>query len=392
MTAKKGFNTRAVSDGELKDERFGNVATPIFENATFVYPNFADDRYSDSKTNDSFIYSRWGNPTVNALEQKYASLEGVKNSLGFSTGMSAITTLLLSMGKMEKKALSIFDLYGQTLSFFRNKYSSMTGNRVDFISVDKLNSLDFNPSEYSMIYVESITNPSMKVLDIMEIGKLCREKGIALITDATFASPFNQNPSDMGSDYVVHSGTKYLNGHSDTMSGFLGTNLDLGKAFDMRKNLGGSLDAIQAFLIQRGMKTLGIRMERHNSNAVAIAEFLKEHSKVISVMYPGLTDDKYHSIGKKNLRGYGGMLSFRVKGGLEGARKFLSSLEYVAPAPSLGGVESLTTLPVDTSHASASAEDRKEIGVTDDMVRFSTGIEDVDDILEDIGQALGQLS
>jgi cystathionine beta-lyase/cystathionine gamma-synthase len=152
------------------------------------------------------------------------------------------------------------------------------------------------------------------------------------------------------------------------------------------------LDAIQAFLIQRGMKTLGIRMERHNSNAVAIAEFLKEHSKVISVMYPGLTDDKYHSIGKKNLRGYGGMLSFRVKGGLEGARKFLSSLEYVAPAPSLGGVESLTTLPVDTSHASASAEDRKEIGVTDDMVRFSTGIEDVDDILEDIGQALGQLS
>ena len=158
------------------------------------------------------------------------------------------------------------------------------------------------------------------------------------------------------------------------MSGFIGSDHDLMKAFDMRKNLGGSLDAFQAFLIQRGLKTLGLRMERHNNNTIQIAEFLKEHSKVIDVMYPGLTDNKYHSIGKKNLRGFGGMLSFRVKGGLEGARKFLSSLEYIAPAPSLGGVESLATLPVDTSHASASMEDRKSIGVTEDMVRFSTGM------------------
>ena len=377
MEEKKGFNTKAVSECELKDKRFGNVTTPIFETATFLYPNFTPDRYNDEKTNDSFIYSRWGNPTVNALEKKYSSLENVSHGMSFSTGMAAITSLLLSMGKMEKKALSIFDLYGQTLSFFKNKYSGMTGNNIDIISVDRMNALDFNPSEYSMIYVESITNPSMKVLDLVELGKICRENHITLITDATFASPFNQNPVALGSDYVVHSGTKYLNGHSDTMSGFIGSDNDLAKTFDMRKNLGGSLDAFQAFLIQRGLKTLGLRMERHNKNTLQIAEFLKEHSKVIDVMYPGLTDNKYHSIGKKNLRGFGGMLSFRVKGGLEGARKFLSSLEYIAPAPSLGGVESLATLPVDTSHASASMEDRKSIGVTEDMVRFSTGIEEI---------------
>ena len=392
MQEKKGFNTKAVSEGELKDKRFGNVTTPIFETATFLYPNFTPDRYSDDKTNDSFIYSRWGNPTVNALEKKYASLENVSHGMTFSTGMAAITSLLLSMGKMEKKVLSIFDLYGQTLSFFKNKYSAMTGNRIDIISVDKMNSANFNPSEYSMIYLESITNPSMKVLDLVELGKICRENNITLITDATFASPYNQNPSELGSDFVVHSGTKYLNGHSDTMSGFIGSDHDLMKTFDMRKNLGGSLDAFQAFLIQRGLKTLGLRMERHNNNTIQIAEFLKEHSKVIDVMYPGLTDNKYHSIGKKNLRGFGGMLSFRVKGGLEGARKFLFSLEYIAPAPSLGGVESLATLPVDTSHASASMEDRKSIGVTEDMVRFSTGIEDPEDLIEDIGKALSQIS
>ena len=153
MQEKKGFNTKAVSEGELKDKRFGNVTTPIFETATFLYPNFTPDRYSDEKTNDSFIYSRWGNPTVNALEKKYASLEDVSHGLSFSTGMAAITSLLLSMGKMEKKVLSIFDLYGQTLSFFKNKYSAMTGNKIDIISVDKMNSANFNPSEYSMIYL-----------------------------------------------------------------------------------------------------------------------------------------------------------------------------------------------------------------------------------------------
>ncbi len=388
---KEGFNTRAVGSGEIKDKRYGNVVTPIFENATFIYPNNSSERIEDWNTKDSYIYSRWGNPTVSALEKKYASLEGVKNSLSFSSGMAAITSLMLSMELKGKKVLSVIDLYGQTLSFFKNKFHSMTGSKIDLVSTDEINEMDSIPEEYGLVYIESITNPSIRVADVRKTGKLCRERGIKMVVDATFASPYNQNPVKMGADYVVHSGTKYLNGHSDTMSGFIGTDLNMERQFDMRKNLGGTLDAFQAYLIQRGMKTLGLRMERHNSNAMAIAQYLQENSKVIEVFYPGLEDSPYKKIADENLRGYGGMLSFRVKGGLDGARKFLFSSKIISPAPSLGGVESLATLPVDTSHGSTSAEDRKKMGVTEDMVRFSVGIEDVDDLIEDISNSLAQI-
>ncbi len=388
---KEGFNTRAVGSGEIKDKRYGNVVTPIFENATFIYPNSSPERIEDWNTKDSYIYSRWGNPTVSALEKKYASLEGVKNSLSFSSGMAAITSLMLSMELKGKKVLSVIDLYGQTLSFFKNKFHSMTGSKIDLVSTDEINEMDSIPEDYGLVYIESITNPSIRVADVRKMGKLCRESGIKMVVDATFASPYNQNPVRIGADYVVHSGTKYLNGHSDTMSGFIGTDLNMERQFDMRKNLGGSLDAFQAYLIQRGMKTLGLRMERHNSNAMAIAEYLQENSKVIEVFYPGLEDSPYKKIADENLRGYGGMLSFRVKGGLDGARKFLFSSRIISPAPSLGGVESLSTLPVDTSHGSTSAEDRKKMGVTEDMVRFSVGIEDVDDLIEDISNSLAQI-
>ena len=389
--SNKGFNTRAVGSGEIKDENYGNVVTPIFENATFIYPNKNPSRKEDKNTKDSYIYSRWGNPTVTALEEKYASVEGANNSLAFSSGMAAITSLMLSLDLKGKKVLSVIDLYGQTLSFFKNKFARMTGNEVDLVSTDTLNGLDIITKDYGAVYLESITNPSIKVADLTNIGKICKEQGITLIVDATFASPFNQTPLEIGADYVVHSGTKYLNGHSDTMSGFIGSNKDLASQFDMRKNLGGTIDSFQAYLVQRGMKTLGLRMERHNKNARDIAEFLHEHSKVLEVFYPGLEDSPYHQVAKRNLGGYGGMLSFRVKGGLDGARKLIFSLKHISPAPSLGGVESLVTLPVDTSHSSVNSQDRKIMGVTDDMVRLSVGIEDVEDLIEDISSSLSHL-
>ncbi|MGP6207532.1 trans-sulfuration enzyme family protein [Cuniculiplasma sp. SKW3] len=387
-----GFNTRAVGSGEIKDEDYGNVVTPIFENATFIYPNNNPSRKEDKNTKDSYIYSRWGNPTVTALEEKYASLEGATHSLAFSSGMAAITTLMLSLDMNRKKILSVIDLYGQTLSFFKNKFTKMSGNMVELVTTDSLNDMEISSKEYGAVYLESITNPSIKVADIKNIGKKCREEGVTLIVDATFASPFNQNPLEMGSDFVVHSGTKYLNGHSDTMSGFIGSNRDLTLQFDMRKNLGGTIDSFQAYLVQRGMKTLGLRMERHNKNAMEIAEFLQEQSNVLEVFYPGLEDSPYHQIAKRNLKGYGGMLSFRVKGGLEGARKFIFALKHISPAPSLGGVESLVTLPVDTSHGSVNPQDRKIMGVTEDMVRLSVGIEDSDDLIEDISRSLSQIA
>ncbi len=389
--SKRGFNTRAVSSGELKDKKYGNVVTPIFQNATFLYPNYTEGSTKDPNTGDSFIYSRWGNPTVTALEEKYASLEGAAHALSFSTGMAGITSLMMSLVGKKKRVLSIMDLYGQTLSFFKNKLPKY-GLDVDIISIDKLNSIDFDVTKYDVIYTESITNPSMKVLDLKTIGELCNKNGITLIVDATFCSPYNQNPLDLGADYVVHSGTKYLNGHSDTMSGFVSSNTDLSDIFDMRKNLGATLDAFQAYLIQRGMKTLGLRMRQHNSNAMEVAQFLKENSNVISVNYPGLKDDRYHSIAEKNMRGFGGMLSFRVKGGIKGARNFMKGLESISAAPSLGGVESLATLPIDTSHGSVSQDDRKVMEVTEDMVRLSVGIEDPEDLKEELGKALSHVN
>ncbi|MCL4323756.1 MAG: aminotransferase class I/II-fold pyridoxal phosphate-dependent enzyme [Candidatus Thermoplasmatota archaeon] len=389
--SNRGFNTRAVGSGEIKDKKYGNVVTPIFQNATFIYPNYNDKIAKDPKTGKPYIYSRSGNPTLTALEEKYASLEGTENAISFSTGMAAITSLMMSMVGKKKEVLSILDLYGQTLSFFKNKFPKY-GIGVDIVSIDKLNSIDFDLKKYDVIYAESITNPSMKVLDLKTIGELCNKNGITLVVDATFCSPYNQNPVSLGADYVVHSGTKYLNGHSDTMSGFVGSNRDLSDVFDIRMNLGGTMDAFQAYLIQRGMKTLGLRMKQHNESAIQIAEFLMENPHVISVNYPGLSGDKYHSIAEKNMRGFGGMLSFRVKGGLSGARKFMKGLESISAAPSLGGVESLATLPIDTSHSSVSKEDRKIMEVTDDMVRLSVGIEDAEDIKEELGKALSQLS
>ncbi|MHB1440981.1 MAG: trans-sulfuration enzyme family protein [Cuniculiplasma sp.] len=388
---KDGFNTRAVGSGEIKDKRYGNVVTPIFQNATFLYPNYSEEKIEDPNTKDSYIYSRWGNPTVTALEEKYASLEEAGNALSFSTGMAGITSLMMSLIGKKKRVLSIIDLYGQTLSFFKNKLPRY-GLDVDLVSVDTLNSMDFDMGKYDVIYAESMTNPSMKVLDLKKVAEKCKENHTDLIVDATFCSPYNQNSIKMGADYVVHSGTKYLNGHSDTMSGFVASEHDLSAVFDMRKNLGASMDAFQAYLVQRGMKTLGLRMKQHNANGQAVAEFLKENSHVLSVNYPGLKTDPYHEIAERNMSGFGGMLSFRVKGGLDGARKFMKGLKSISAAPSLGGVESLATLPIDTSHGSVSMEDRKIIEVTDDLVRLSVGIEDHEDIEEDLSSALSQMA
>ena len=382
-----GINTRAVSAGELKIKEFGNVVTPIFQNATFIYPNYESGAINDPSTGKPYIYSRWGNPTVNSLEQKYAAIEGSEFGISFSSGMSAISCLAMSKLKRGMKLLSASELYGQTYSYFLNKLMEI-GIDVTFMDTNNLNEGSFKASDYDMIYAESITNPTDMVTDIQLLGSLCKDTDTELAIDATFASPVNQNPLGLGADYVVHSGTKYISGHSDAICGFLGTNDDPGAIFDMRKNLGPVLDPTQAYIISRGMKTIGLRVERQNENAMKISKFLEENGKVESVFYPGLDSSPYHKIAKRNLKGYGGMLSFEIKGGLDQARKFLGKLRYITPAPSLGGVESLATLPIDTSHSSMPKAQREKIGINDGLVRFSCGIEDAEDLIEDMKEAL----
>ncbi len=388
---KLGFNTAATHSGELKDPRFGNVVTPIFQTSTFVYPNYAEGTYKDHTRNEPYFYTRWGNPTLESLEKKYASLEGSEKGLSFSSGMAAIVSSIASLAGRKGRLLSMQELYGQTSAFMTGMLRGW-GVETDFLPVSEINALDSLEDLYDAVYLESISNPTLQVSDVGRIGALCREKGIPLIVDATFASPYNQNPLSHGATVSVHSATKYIAGHSDVVAGLLGTDSETFGALQVsRKTLGGTPDPMQAFLVSRGIKTLGLRMEKHNRNGQEISNFLSQHSAVRRVYYPGLEENETFDVARKVLRGFGGMVSFELRGDIRSARKFISGLKLASPAPSLGGVESLVTLPIDTSHSTTPPELRRKMGISDSLIRFSLGIEDHEDLIEDMQQALSSV-
>jgi len=388
----KGFTTKAVHKGELIDKRFGNVITPIFLSSTFLSPNEERNAYIDPTRNKPYLYTRLGNPTFTSLEEKYASLENSKYALSFSSGMSAITTTILSLINSKSRILAINQLYGQTYEFLKEMSRSLN-IQVDFISLRSLNSLDIPRKEYSILYTESITNPTLQVCDIITVSEYCKDKGINLIVDATFATPYNQRPLELGANVVLHSATKYISGHSDVILGLFATNNKkiYDKVVENRTNLGCIPELFSAYLTLRGIKTLALRLERQQENAMKLAKFLSEHEKVMKVFYPGLEDNEFHEIAKKVLKGYGAMLSFEIKGGYEAAKKFIKNLKLCIAAPSLGGVETLVTLPIETSHRQLNIEERKEMGISEGLVRVSLGIEDYEDIESDFAQALDSI-
>jgi len=386
-----GFNTKAVQSGELRDQRFGNITTPIFENSTFVFPNYEKDAYLDHTRKEPYIYSRWGNPTTQSLELKYAALEGSEEGLAFSSGMSAISTAVIATLGNGGKLLSVGELYGQTQMFFAQTLKNY-GFSVDFISMRDFNAGKYDCSGYSAVYTESITNPTLMVADIRNASRICGEFDIPLLVDATFASPFNQKPITLGASVVIHSATKYISGHSDVILGLVGSGTRLFQGISsLRKSLGGTPDPLQSYLALRGLKTLGLRMAKHNTNGMELAKFLKQHKKIRKVFYPGIEESEFFDIARNNLTGYGGMVSFEIAGGIEKTRKFIENLTIASAAPSLGGVESLITLPVDTSHSKISREDRLKMGIEDSLVRFSCGIEDIEDIVTDFENALASI-
>jgi cystathionine beta-lyase/cystathionine gamma-synthase len=388
----KGFNSKAVHAGDLYIPEIGNVTTPIFEDSTYRYPNNSESTIIDNTSKSTFLYSRWGNPTVQSFENKYKSLEKTDHAVAFSSGMGAITATVLSIMKTGDKMLAINVLYGQTYYFFARTLKSY-GITVDMVSVDDMNKLNISKENYKIIYIESIPNPLMDVLDIKKIGEYCKKNDIILVVDATFASPYNQTPVDSGADIIIHSGTKYIGGHSDILIGVVGCNNDdyYNGIVGMRKTLGATPDAFQAYLAYRGLKTLGLRMERHNMNGMKIAEFLNNSDKIMEVFYPGLKQGKYYEIAKANLKGFGGMISFKLKGGIQESHKFIDSLEIPMPAVSLGGVESLITIPAETTHSEMSEEERNRSGITDNLIRLSVGIEDSEDLIDDLQQALNKI-
>lgn len=378
---ERGQSTTSVHGGDRADELAGAAIAPIFQTSTF--------RYLKGPIDEHFIYTRWRNPTTEAVERKVAELEGTETALAFSSGMAAITTSLLSALSGGDHLIAQRELYGASFEFITRKLPGM-GVKVDTLSVEKLDSIEerIGPNTRA-IYLESPTNPLVRIADFASVARAARAHRVAVLMDSTFGSPINQRPNAHGVDVILHSATKYLNGHSDLIAGIAAT--DKGRAekiWDGRKMFGGVMDPLQSYLLLRGLKTLALRMRAHNENGQAVAEFLQDHPKVQAVHYPGLKDHPDHALARKLMGGFGGVLSFEVDGGQERAESLLRSLEVIKVAPSLGGVDSLASMPIHTSHLFLSPEERRRAGIDEGLIRLSLGIEDAEDLKSDLDRAL----
>ncbi len=388
----KGFSTRAVHAGEKTDPTTGAVVTPIYQTSVFGFSSTKELIEIMSEKAEGYIYTRYGNPTVRTVERKLAELEGAEDVAVFSSGMAAIATTMLTLTSSGDHVVSTRDIYGGTLAFFTDVLPKFG------VEVTLVEATDFDEMESAIrkntkvIYAETPTNPTLKLVDVSKVAKLGKEHGIEVVVDSTFASPYNLQPLRLGGDIVVHSATKYLGGHNDVTAGAVcGSEEFIQELKEMRKHLGGPLDPHAAWLLLRGLKTLGLRMERHNSNGMEIARYLESHPKVKRVYYPGLPGHPQHSIAKKQMKGFGGVVSFELNGDFKTTMKFVDSLEMCLLAASLGGAETLVTQPVTSSHYHVSKEDRKKAGITGELVRLALGIEDPDDIIADLDQALKKI-
>jgi cystathionine gamma-lyase len=378
----KGFTTRAIHIGEDPSQmQYGDVISPIHLSTTF-----AKERIEDVEK--GYVYSRTSNPTRDRLEKKLASLEGGKYALAFSSGLAAESTILLSLLHKGDEVIAFDDLYGGTKRLF-NEVMAKYGINFKYIDMTQADNVNNEITERTrMIWIETPTNPLLKLADIRCISEIAGHD-IIVVVDNTFATPYFQRPLELGADIVVHSVTKYLGGHSDVVGGAVIVNdNDLHEKLRFHQNaIGAILSPFDSWLVMRGLKTLSLRMERHEYNAKNIAKYLEEHPNVQRVYYPGLKSHPQYELAKTQMSGFGGMLSFEIKGGLEKAKKFVESLELFALAESLGGVESLIEIPAVMTHASLSPNELNKIGISNSLIRVSVGIEDLDDLINDIETA-----
>ncbi len=378
------FGTRAVHEGEEPDfGSTGDVVAPIHLSSTFAR------RHVEAPTR-GLEYSRTRNPTRSALEMRLAALEDASHALAFSSGMAAETSLLLSALRAGDHVVAGDDLYGGTRRLFE---STMRKFGIGFTYVDTRSKEEVRRAVRKgtkLLWLESPSNPLMRLCDIAAVSRIARDNGVLTVVDNTFASPFLQKPLALGASVAVHSTTKYISGHSDVVGGAVMTSdEEVFEAVKFNQNAVGAVPSpFDCFMVLRGSKTLHLRMERHSSNALAVAEFLEAHPRVSSVNYPGLESHPQHALAERQMSMPGGMLSFEVRGGMPAARRFLSRLEVFALAESLGGVESLADHPATMTHASVPKAERERIGISDGLVRLSVGIEDVHDLLADLKAAL----
>lgn len=379
------FNTLTIHGGQHPDKAYGSVMPPIYQTST--YAQAAPGQHQ------GFEYSRSGNPTRKALEDSISSLEGGKYGMAFGSGLAAIDCVI-KMLKPGDEVISTNDLYGGSYRLFTKIFEPL-GIKFHFVGMGNAEKVAGYVNENTkIIWVETPTNPMMNIIDIKAVSKVAKAANALLVVDNTFATPYLQRPLELGADIVMHSATKYLGGHSDVVLGLLTVKDDelAQKLYFIQNSSGAVCGPMDSFLTLRGIKTLHVRMQRHCENGKAIAHFLKGHEKVENVYWPGFEDHPNHHIAKEQMKDFGGMISFSVKGGsLEDTVKIVSALRVFTLAESLGGVESLAGHPASMTHASIPKEDREKTGVVDSLIRLSVGIEDIDDLKADLNQALNKI-
>lgn len=387
-------STQAIHAGELKDSLFGEVSVPIFQSSTFSFPSAEDGAARFAGEKSGYIYTRIGNPTINALEESIATLENGYAGMATASGMAAITTVYLALLGQGAHVVGTDSVYGPTRMVLEKEFSRF-GVEATFVDTSNLENLKRAiRANTRIIFVETPANPTMTVTDIREAAEIAHRHDAIMVVDNTFASPYLQRPLDLGADVVVHSMTKSINGHSDVVAGMIITkNEKLYKRIKPVLNLfGGTMDPHQAWLVLRGVRTMPLRVERSQENAQKMANFLQRHPKVTWVRYPGLPDHPQHAIAKKQMDGFGSMICFGVKNGLEGGKTVMNNVRLFTLAVSLGGVESLIEHPASMTHATVPRHEREQAGIVDELVRISVGCEDFDDLRDDLNQALNKIS
>lgn len=386
-----GFDTKSIHSGSNGKNPSNALNPPIFQTSTFVFDNIEHANKVMSFESDDYVYTRGNNPTLRLFENRMAELEQGVGAVAFASGMAAISSTIFSLLKPGDTIIVHKTLYGSSYSVITEllpKYN-MKYKIADLTNLDDLrNAID---DSTKIIYFETPSNPDLSIIDINEISKIGKEKGVKIVVDNTFASPYFQNPLLLGADVVVHSATKYICGHGDVVGGVaVAKDMDYVQhlKFGYMCEFGGVMSPFNAWLLLRGLKTLGVRMRQHEENAIEVANFLNNHPKIDSVMYPGLPDFKGYEIAKEQMNGFGAMISFEVKGGLESATKFVDSLKLAQLAVSLGDCETLVQLPAAITHRGYPRERLAEFGLTESMVRISVGLENSKDIIEDLDQAL----
>ncbi|HBG70771.1 MAG: methionine gamma-lyase [Bacteroidetes bacterium GWF2_43_63] len=388
-TKDKGFNTKLVHAGAFEDE-FGSASVPIYQTSTFRFKNAQHGADCFAGKSDGYIYTRIGNPTINALEHNIAELENGYNGIATSSGMGAISAVYMALLNAGSHIVSSDAVYGPARGLLEQDFSRFNVE-ASFVNTSNIeNIVAAIKSNTKVLYIETPANPTMDITDIAACAKIAKQYNLILVVDNTFCSPYLQKPLDLGADVVLHSVTKFINGHADIVGGIIVT-----KGEDLYKKirhsmvyLGSNMDPTQAFMVLRGVKTLSIRIDRAQENAMKVAEFLQAHPKVEWIRYPGLTNHPQYELAKLQMNGSGSMMSFGLKGGYDAGKKLMDSVHLAMLAVSLGGVETLIQHPASMTHAAVSKENKLAAGITDDLVRFSVGIEDVDDIISDLNNAL----